>query len=196
MPLEQMQRFSAAVFAGGRSTRMGADKAFLRIGNELLIERQLRILSETGAAELLISGRPCVEYSALDTRVIYDEYPDAGPLAGLAAILRAASFPIVLVLAVDMPEMTVAMLAKIVENCKEDQGCIPQTQQRFEPLAAAYPKCALPLAEQRLNAQNYFLQDFIKQAIADGLLTTLELQPKEETCFVNWNYLSDWSPTL
>src|SRR5271170_4362015 len=96
--LERELPFSAAVFAGGASTRMGTDKAFLRLGRELLIERQLRCLRESGAAEVLISGRMGVDYSRFGLTVVHDERPDSGPIAGLAAILKAATFERILVL--------------------------------------------------------------------------------------------------
>ena len=128
---------------------MGTDKAFLRFEDELLIERQLRCLQEAGAGEVLVSGRVGVDYSRFGLTVVYDEHPDSGPLAGLAAALKASVFDITLVLAVDMPAMTSAMLRKIV-LCADDLGCIPFEDRGFEPLAAAYSRHLLPLAEELL----------------------------------------------
>lgn len=71
---------------------MGTDKAFLLIGNGVLIERQLDCLRESGVAELLISERPEVDYSRFAVKVVYDDQPDAGPLAGVAAVRHFTSF--------------------------------------------------------------------------------------------------------
>jgi molybdopterin-guanine dinucleotide biosynthesis protein A len=184
--------FSAAVLAGGRSTRMGTDKAFLHVGCELLLERQLRILRESGAKELLISGRSGVDYSTFGVRVVYDEYIDAGPLAGLAAILKAAVHRFVPVLAVDLPEMTTPMLQKIIAHCTEGSGCVPLDGSGYQPLAATYPKAALRLAQRELQAGRHSMQAFVKQAITDGLVQPLELSASEQLLFTNWNRPSDW----
>lgn len=188
--------FSGAVLAGGRSTRMGTDKAFLRIGHEVLIERQLRCLRESGAAELLLSGRRSADYSQFQTKVVYDEEPDAGPLAGLAAVLDAAANPFVLVLAVDMPTMTPAMLAKILARCWENSGCVPIQGARIEPLAAAYPKRSLELAKSRLANGEYSMHGFVNQAIIECLLRPLPIEPEDRQCFINWNEPSEWHPSL
>ncbi len=181
--------------AGGRSTRMGTDKALLRIGGELLIERQLRCLREAGAEELLISGRTGAEYAIVPIKTVYDRHPDSGPLAGLAAILDAAAHELVLVLAVDMPAMNPAMLRKIVSLSKDDFGCIPMDEVGYQPLAAVYPKAAFPLATRQLLTEHYSMQNFARSAIAQGLAASFEVEPAERVCFTNWNRRSDWTPT-
>jgi molybdopterin-guanine dinucleotide biosynthesis protein A len=187
--------FTGAVLAGGNSTRMGTDKAFLRVGNELLLERQLRLLREAGATELLISGRTNVDYSGFDCRVVYDEEPEAGPLAGIAAVLQAASPALVMVLAVDLPAMTATMLHKILSYCEADTGCVPFHEDGFEPLAAAYPKAALPLAARLLATRSLSMQTFVRGAVAEGLLRQLPVHPSERVYFGNWNRPGDWIQT-
>jgi molybdopterin-guanine dinucleotide biosynthesis protein A len=184
-------KFSAAVLAGGRSSRMGADKAFLRIGDELLIERQLRCLADSGAEELLISGRVDVDYSPFPGNVICDEHSEAGPLAGIAAVLKAASCPLVLVLAVDMPAMIPEMLRKIVLRCTGNSGCVPADQERFQPLAAAYPTALEAMAERRLREGRRSMQQFVTEAMTKGFVQPLLIEPHEQGYFLNWNEPSD-----
>jgi molybdopterin-guanine dinucleotide biosynthesis protein A len=191
--LQEELFFSAAVFAGGASTRMSTDKAFLRLGDELLIERQLRCLQDAGAAQLLISGRVGIDYARFGFAVVHDERPDAGPLAGLAAILKAATFDRTLVLAVDMPAMTPAMLRKVVSLGGDDVGCVPVDDRGFEPLAAVYSKRQLALAEELLAEGRYSMQAFVKESVTRGLALTLPLGPAEQRCFINCNDPSDWA---
>src|SRR5271170_7131553 len=188
----KLLKFSAVVLAGGRSTRMGTDKSFLRVGQELLLERQLRCLRGTGAAELLISGRRDVDYSSLGAAVIYDQHPGCGPLAGVAAALKSSSCSIVFVLAVDMPAMIPAMLNKILFRCTDNLGCVPLDHDGFQPLAAAYPETALPLAEQCLKDGELSMQRFVKRAMEQGLVQPLKIEPPEQVYFANWNQPSDW----
>ena len=186
-------RFSAAVLAGGRSSRMDTDKAFLRLGNDLLIERQLRCLRESGAAELLISGRTDVDYSHFPAKVVHDEQPDAGPLAGVAAALKASSWAHVFVLAVDMPRMTPAMIAKIHSRCRGDAGCVPFDGHGFQPLGAIYPVSLLPVAEYQLQIGKYSMREFVDRAISEGFIDTLQLDPIECTHFTNMNFPHEWA---
>jgi molybdopterin-guanine dinucleotide biosynthesis protein A len=185
--------FSAAVFAGGASTRMGTDKAFLRLGDELLIELQLRCLQEAGAAQVLISGRVGVDYSRFGLTVVHDERPDCGPLAGLVTILKSTRFEKTLVLAVDMPAMTPGMLKKIVTLCGDHLGCVPVDDRGFEPLAAAYSKRLLPLVEELLAAGRYSMREFVMEAVERGLVRALELERAEQLRFINCNRPSDWA---
>jgi molybdopterin-guanine dinucleotide biosynthesis protein A len=172
---------------------MGTDKAFLRIGDDLLIERQLQCLRESGATELLISGRPEVNYSRFEASVVHDRVLQRGPLAGVSAALKASSYPLVLVLAVDMPRMTSAMIRKILSRCNEATGCVPFDLHGFQPLAAAYPIGLLPLAEHLLNKGRFSMQEFVMQAKTEGLIHSLELEPAEYTFFTNMNLPSEWA---
>jgi molybdenum cofactor guanylyltransferase len=188
-----LSSFSAGVLAGGRSTRMGADKAFLRVGNELLIEHQLRCLREAGAEELLISGCRGVNYSGLGANVVYDEQADRGPLSGVSAVLQASSCPMVLILAVDMPDISPGMLRKIIDKCSGKSGCVPVDDHGFQPLAAAYPKRAHWLAQECLKNAELSAQAFAKRALAEGLVQSLPIESCEEIYFTNWNRPSDWT---
>jgi molybdopterin-guanine dinucleotide biosynthesis protein A len=172
---------------------MGTDKAFLRMGDSLLIERQLQCLRESGAAELLISGRPEVDYSRFGVRVIHDEQPHAGPLAGVAAALKASSSQLVLVLAVDMPRMTPEMIRKIISRCNEGVGCVPFDAHGFQPLGAAYPIGLLPSAEGLLRIGIYSMQEFARQAMSEGFIQPLELELTEDIYFTNMNLPQEWA---
>ena len=172
---------------------MGTDKAFLRVGNDLLIERQLRCLRESGAAELLISGRVEVDYSSFEATVVNDEFPRAGPLAGVAAALKGSSSCLVFVLAVDMPRMTPAMIGKILSRCKYDGGCVPVDGHGLQPLGAAYPISLLPLAEDLLRIGRYSMQEFVGQAISEGFIQRLQLEQAEHIYFTNMNLPHEWA---
>lgn len=197
LPIMQRERvesrFSAVVLTGGRSARMGTDKAFVRVGDELLIERQLRCLRESGASQLLISGRADVDYSRFATTVIHDEYPQAGPLAGVAAALKASVSPFAFVLAVDMPKMTPAMIRKILSQCENDVGRVPFDGHRFQPLGAAFPISLLPLAEHLLRGGQCSMREFVVHAIREGFIQTLQLEQAEHVYFTNMNFPHEWA---
>ena len=172
---------------------MGTDKAFLRLGNDLLIERQLRCLRESGATEFLISGRADADYSRFAGTVVRDDFPKSGPLAGVTAALKASSSSLLFVLAVDMPRMTPAMILKILSHCDNGAGCVPFDGQRFQPLGAAYPINLLPLAEHMVSLGRFSMQDFVAQAVSEGDLKTLHLEQADLTYFTNINLAQEWA---
>jgi molybdopterin-guanine dinucleotide biosynthesis protein A len=130
--------FTALLLAGGRSTRMGRDKALLPhpVSGRPLLEHQAALLRGLpGCAELLLSA-PAERGYLLDgplagARLVADPAPDCGPLGGLAAGLAAATTPRLLVLAVDLPFVTPAYLAALLWR-----DAVPGVREFPEPPAA------------------------------------------------------------
>src|SRR6516165_9757616 len=82
---------SAVVLAGGKSSRMGRDKARLEIGGQPSLARQIQLVKEIGAGEVFISGRAGKNYEEFGCRVLFDQFRDAGPLAGIERAVAEAS---------------------------------------------------------------------------------------------------------
>jgi molybdopterin-guanine dinucleotide biosynthesis protein A len=185
--------FSAVILAGGKSSRMGRDKARLEIGGETLLARQIRLARETGAAEIFISGRAETDYSEFNCRVLQDKFPDAGPLAGIERALDSVSTPLLLVLAVDLPEMSKEFLRRLAADCTDNCGVVPCVNKNIEPLAAFYPKVAQTLAETSLRAGDNAVVTFAKQCAQSGLARFVELPASEAKYFANWNSPADFA---
>jgi molybdopterin-guanine dinucleotide biosynthesis protein A len=166
---------------------MGRDKAWLEVAGEPLIRRQIRIAREIGATEVLISGRPDADYTALELRVLYDQSPGLGPLAGVERGLSNASCNLVLILAVDLPRITPCVLRFLRSGCGEMLGAVPRVGQRLEPLAAFYPRAVLPLVREQLASGRYAMRDMIDKAQDAGLIRIIELEPEKADAFANWN---------
>lgn len=190
--------FSGLVLAGGRSRRMGIDKARLTVEGEPLLARQLRLLAELGAAERLVSVAPGprpADWPAGVGRVV-DRVSEAGPLAGMAAGLPAARSPWVLVLAVDLPGLTVDFLGRLLARAAAGggPGVVPQTDAGWEPLAAVYPARLAALAAERLSGPDRSLQGFVRSALAAGSMQAWELGREDRQRLVNWNRPGDFAP--
>jgi len=185
--------FSAGVLAGGRSSRMGRDKAFLPtpLDGTLLIDRQTALLRSLGSDDLLISGRVGVDYRAPDARVVVDRAPDCGPLAGIAALLAAARHPWLLVIAVDLPYLSSAYLEKLLDASAGLSGVVPWGNDGYEPLVALYPTRLLAVIERALTDGRLSLQPLLRSALADGSLRSLAIEADERTQFINWNEPED-----
>jgi len=184
----------AVILAGGQSTRMGRDKALLEVGGQPLLVRQINLAWATHATEVFISGRTGVDYSHFNCPVLLDLFPAAGPLAGIERGLAALTNARLLVLAVDLPEMTGALLNEMAEASPEHLGVIPRLRGRIEPLAAFFPKDSLRLAQTALRSNNYSVTAFSQQCVQAGIAKFIELPAHQAKCFANWNSSTDVEP--
>jgi molybdopterin-guanine dinucleotide biosynthesis protein A len=144
-------RAAGFVLAGGRSTRMGQDKALLKLGGELLVARAVRKLSKV-CAEVAIAGGG--ENLTQFGRVIADEGAGRGPLGGIVAALEQSSFEWNLFLAVDAPFVPASVLKALLFEAAGCRGvCVmARTQGVIQPLCAVYSSHALGVLRQELAA--------------------------------------------
>lgn len=186
--------FTAVLLAGGKSTRMGRDKAGVLIHGQPLWQRQLATLRALLPHELFISGKPDGPYASAGVEILADNFPGLGPLAGVEAALRRARHPLVLVLAVDLPAMTADFLSILVRHAAASAtGCVPVDDRGFQPLAAVYPRTCLPLAESCLRETDRSMQRFVRLAVEGGLVGVRELRIGERPLFKNINQPGDLS---
>jgi len=188
--------FSAVILAGGKSSRMGRDKAWLEVDGEALLSRQVKLVRQWGAGEIFISGRPETNYSAFGCPVLSDKFADAGPLAGIERALAAATSSLLLVLAVDLPALKLQFLQWLIADCRANLGTIPRLNGRLEPLVAVYPKAAHFLAESSLAAGQNAVGMFATHCVESGLAQFKEIPAAEAACLTNWNYLADLATGL
>jgi molybdenum cofactor guanylyltransferase len=200
-----MKPLTVLILAGGRSTRMGQDKAWLELAGVPLVERVARRLLPL-AAELVFSARDPAAFDELiarlpvPARVVVDEYPGAGPLAGLHAGLRAAAYEDVLAVATDMPFVDANLVERMVAACRPADAIIPRLMPpgfdapQPEPLHALYRKSCLPAIEAALNAGRRrlvsFLQDVDVCYLDEDVLRQIDPELKS---FRNVNTPEEWA---
>ncbi|HXA43864.1 MAG TPA: molybdenum cofactor guanylyltransferase, partial [Candidatus Angelobacter sp.] len=127
---------SAILLAGGLSRRMGVDKATLLVAGEPLWQRQLRMIKEVGPAAFWLSARGELPWCPPGIEVVPDKLPSRGPLSGVASGLSRLQTSHLLVLAVDLPQMTTAHLRELWGLSRPGTGVIPLNGGYFEPLCA------------------------------------------------------------
>lgn len=186
------------VLAGGRSRRMGRDKATLIVEGERLLARQLRILGEAGAAELWVSlgadgFTPEQEGLGGKIRVVRDRVSDAGPLEGLGQVLDRTSASRLLVLAVDLPALDAGFLRRMLERSRMGIGVVPVTPGGPEPLCAVYP-----VGPARATVSGWggrgeqSPRRLVVDGVAEGWMEEWRLDPADEVGLINWNAPGDW----
>jgi len=136
-----------AIQAGGRSSRMGRDKALLPLGGMPLIEHVLRRVEGLGDEVILTTNRPD-DYAFLGRRMVGDRHPGAGALDGLLTALEAACGDRVLLLACDMPFVSRSLLEFMLAIDTDAEVVIPRYDGELQPLHAIYASsCAGPVSE-------------------------------------------------
>jgi molybdopterin-guanine dinucleotide biosynthesis protein A len=182
-------QFAGAVLAGGKSRRMGRNKARLVVDGEPLWRRQMRVLREAGAAPVRLVQAP--GQRALTRGVLRDSVRGAGPLAGLHTALRATRGTHLAVLAVDMPRIDAAWFTWLARHCTPDRGAIVRTPRGYEPLAAIYPQPAIAAVETRLARGRFSLQELVRVLVRRKQLRILRLPAAGREQVANWNTPAD-----
>lgn len=141
---------TAAVMAGGKSSRMGKDKLLIRMEGETLVERTARELAG-GFDTVLLCVAEAGKYETC-AEPVEDVFRDCGPLGGLHAALLRTRDEGVFVCAGDMPFISAEAALKVVAACGEAEACVPVgADGRPEPLFAYYKKVLAPRAEKLLR---------------------------------------------
>jgi len=143
---------AAFILAGGRSRRMGADKALLEYGGRPLAAYVAE--QAAGAAGRAWIVGPASRYGALGWPCLDERFPGSGPLSGIDAALRSGLAEWCLVLACDMPGADAASLRALLEHARAsgaDAAVTVSAGGRAEPLCATYHARLAPLVERLLR---------------------------------------------
>jgi molybdopterin-guanine dinucleotide biosynthesis protein A len=155
--------FTGIVLAGGSSSRMGRDKAFIEVDGRPLVAVAVAAARSGGASRVVVVGGDAARIRQLEldlgldliVDLIADDHPGEGPLGGLITGLRASRDPIVMVLACDMPAIDGESVARIVGTIDDHATAMvaaPLVGDRLQILTAAYRLNVLPVLDQAFAA--------------------------------------------
>jgi molybdopterin-guanine dinucleotide biosynthesis protein A len=180
------------VVAGGRSRRMGRDKALLPWKGGTLLDHAISRLQAVGDDVRILSG-PERRYEDRGLSVITDGDGGRGALAGLLAGLSVLERPFGLFLAVDLPHVTVPLLRHLVQLANDADAVVPLSAGGAEPLCAVYAKSCLAPVRDAVARGDFKMTAFwgdlrVKQPHADDLRAFGD----PERLFVNLNAPADY----
>ncbi|OGP65681.1 MAG: hypothetical protein A2169_12565 [Deltaproteobacteria bacterium RBG_13_47_9] len=147
------------ILAGGRSARMGQNKAFIEIEGVPIITRIHRILREL-FQEIIIVANDKELFRDFDSRVYNDLVPQRGALGGLYTGLFFSSFPYSFCVGCDMPFLNESVIEHLMKNAKNDDVIVPRTKDGLEPLHAIYSKNCLEPIRKIMGQRKYRIIDF------------------------------------
>lgn len=168
-----MNEIAAFVLSGGKSSRMGSDKALLEVGGKPLIARAIELASKL-SPDVAIVGDP--RKLAGFGQVITDVYPERGPLGGIHAALLHSNADLNLIMAVDLPFLTVEFLEFLLQEARSSAATVTVASAGtyLHPLCAIYRKSFAGAAERALlegrNKIDALFQDVPMRVIGDAEL--------------------------
>lgn len=170
-------RVSAAIMAGGKSRRMGRDKAWLDLGDgRPIVRRVIDVASEVADEVFLVAND--AHFDSLGLRVVPDRFPEGGVLGGIATGIGAAAHERVLVVACDMPFVRPDVLRLLVDRSEGWDAVVPRVGEEYETLHALYTKACLPTIERALAAGKMrvisFFGDVRLRIVDEGELRVLD----------------------
>lgn len=156
-----MESIAGVILSGGKNSRMGANKAFLTVEGERLIDRAVGILREV-CDEILVATNEPLEYLDLGVTVVTDIFKGMGPLAGIHSGLFHARNPRAFVCACDMPYLNAAFIRHMVSLAEACDIVVPVRGGRPEPLHAVYDRKCLPVIRRLLERDERKVTGFYK----------------------------------
>jgi len=142
---------TAFILAGGKSSRMGSDKAILQLGSETLLAHALKLAGAV-TDDVRIVG-DATKFSDFG-RVVEDVYRDQGPLGGIHAALSTSPTELNLMLAVDLPFVEANFLQYLLSRARESGAMVtlPRAAGGLQPLCAVYRRGFAAVAEDSLRS--------------------------------------------
>ena len=177
---------TAILLAGGKSRRMGCDKAMLPFEGGTLLEWQIWKLRQLHLEQILISGGG---YCVPGAQTVPDIFPDCGPIGGIYSCMQQAHGSACLVLSVDTPLVPVSVLEKLCEKhlSGDSEITILRTKDGdIEPLIGIYNTGIAELLLQQIRAQNFSVRHLVR------LVSTAFFDVDDELACFNCNRPEDY----
>lgn len=192
------------ILSGGKSSRMGTNKALLKINQKPNIERIKYELEKVVDEIILVTNEP-EQYQFLNVTTVTDDFPGRGPLAGIHAGLKASPYEKNLVVACDMPFISAKLGNILLDHAKGYDAVIPVIDNRQQMLFAVYQKGILQEIEKCIKGDNvaikHVLDSFNVRYIKENELNEYS-SGNLELIFFNMNdpeeyqHAKKWAETL
>lgn len=188
-----MDEVSIFVLAGGKSSRMGTDKALLAIDGTTLLDRALVVAGQIRGNVFIVGEKS--KFAGFG-KVIEDLFLDCGPLAGIQAALKSSASELNLMLAVDQPFVTEALLRFLLSISQQGGAVVtvPRMEGRLHPLCAVYRRAFSATAEESLRRGGYKVDRLFEPA-STRIVDEAELKAAGFTAsvFENVNTPVEWT---
>ena len=186
---------SAIILSGGKSSRMGENKSFLKLGDKTIIENIISLMNSIFSDVILITNEPS-EYRKLNIPIFQDVYKQKGPLAGIHSGLVNSKTDSNFIISCDLPLMSKEVIEYIINFKTEKSITLCKADGYIQQLAGIYSKSLIPVIENIFTAERkhsvYALLDKVDSEIIE--IEKLEFYKKD--LFLNMNRPEDYNRIL
>ncbi|CAB1239669.1 molybdenum cofactor guanylyltransferase [Clostridium sp. WLY-B-L2] len=182
-----MEKFKTAVIlAGGKSSRMGFDKQFIKINEKRLLEIMVDRLKKEFDDIIIVTNKP-ERYAGSSCRIVCDEIKQKGPLSGIHIGLKKSSSKYVYFVACDMPNINIDYIRHMKEKIRnlDVDACITKVGNRLEHFNAFYSRGVIK------NIENLLLKNCRAVACLTSKVNTFYIEEQEAR-----RYSPDWNMFL
>jgi len=157
--LEKRYGVTGIILSGGKSARMGRDKAFIEIDGIPIIQRIYNILEKL-FNEIIIVTNQKESYESFKAKIVSDLIVNHGALGGLYTGLFFASNSYSFCVACDMPFLKESMIQYLIKQADGFDAIVPRTDDGLQPLHAIYSKSCIPPIKKLIDMGKYKILDF------------------------------------
>ncbi len=172
---------TAIILAGGKSSRMGFDKAFIKIEGVPLIKRQISLLKRIFKKIIIVTNYPR-KYRFKDIQVVTDIIKNRGPLSGIHAGLKASGSFHNFVIACDMPFLNKRLIRYMIRHKNNYDLLVPKIGGRYHPLFGVYSKNCIPVIEDLLRQDKRKVSGIFPK-VKSGFISERQIQKFDKDLF-------------
>ena len=180
----------AVIFSGGKSSRMGEDKALLPFGSFPTLAQYQYDRLQTLFDHVYISTKQ--NKFSFDTALIFDKAEESSPLVGLVSVLESLGAEEIFILSVDAPFVDKEIINTLIESASEHtkDAVVASHKGHIQPLCGIYRRSILPAAKESLSRGNHKMKALLE--IAD----TLNISFNDPHAFLNLNRPEEYQHAL
>lgn len=180
------------ILAGGKNSRIGINKAFLKINGVRLINNIMGIYREIFNEVIIVTNDPLAYLEFTDAVIVTDLYKEKGALGGIYTGLFYASYKYSFVTACDMPSLNKDFILYMIEQTGKHDIIVPENAEGFQPLHAVYSRNCLTAIKRLLTADKLKITGFYKEMCLLSIPEEkIKLFDKDGRLFRNINTLED-----
>lgn len=148
---EKIENITGVILAGGKSSRMGVNKALLKIDDVTLIERSFDLMQSIFAKVVISTNNPS-QFDFIHAEKVTDFYSDLGPLSGIYSSLKLVSTEKIFLVSVDMPFILPDLIRYLINYKTDELITVPVANEKIQYLCGLYNSKLIPILENILES--------------------------------------------
>jgi molybdopterin-guanine dinucleotide biosynthesis protein A len=157
--MDSKNKMTGVILSGGKSVRMGQNKAFIKIEGIPIINRIYILFKELFEEVMIVTDQKEL-FTNFDSNIFPDLLPNMGALGGLYTGIFYSTYHYSFCVACDMPFIKKPLVQYLIENIRNEDVIVPRTTDGLQPLHAVYSKNCLGPIKRVIDQGKYKIIDF------------------------------------